>query len=232
MGAVEVQMRYLPSTWIPCADCRGQRFSEEVLAARVTFGSGDGARSLSIADVFNLPVEEVTPLLAEDGAHRPIERLPDSKQRALRQVLAALNEVGLGYLALGQPSPTLSGGEAQRVKLTRYLGKGAQARAGRSAGGLLLVLDEPSTGLHPADVAGLLQVFARLVREGASLLVVEHNLDVIRAADWVIDLGPGAGPRGGQLVYAGPPPAWLRCVSRSPGRPCAKRPLCSPPRLR
>ncbi len=194
MGSVEVKLRYLPSTWIPCADCRGQRFSEEVLAARVQFGE----RTLSIADVFDLPVEEIFPLLAENGAHPAVERLPQAKRRALRQVLAALTEVGLGYLTLGQPSPTLSGGEAQRVKLTRYLGK-------RAPDGLMLVLDEPSTGLHPADVAGLLRVFERLVGEGASLLVVEHNLDVIRAADWVIDLGPGAGPQGGRLVYAGPP---------------------------
>ena len=99
---------------------------------------------------------------------------------------------------LGQPSPTLSGGEAQRVKLTKYLGR-------RKLADGLLVLDEPSTGLHPHDLDGLLVVLDRLVRAGATIIVVEHNTDIIRAADWIIDLGPGAGPEGGQVLYSGPP---------------------------
>lgn len=188
LGAVEVPMRYLPSTWIPCADCDGQRFREEVLAARLSF---DG-RMLSIADYFELSVDEALAFwLAES-------RLPEAKKQAAVRILSALQEIGLGYLTLGQPSPTLSGGEAQRVKLARYLGLKALTKE-------FLVLDEPTTGLHPQDLAGLLTVFNRLVSAGATLLVVEHNLDVVRAADWVIDLGPGAGPQGGRLLYAGPP---------------------------
>lgn len=204
MGAVEVKMRYLPSTWIPCSDCQGQRFSEEVLAAKVDFHG----QLYSIADFFNLTVDEVHDLFALD------QRLPRAKRQAAFQILTALRDVGLGYLPLGQPSPTLSGGEAQRVKLTRFLGKAARG-SGRTRNGwaeqanglenLLLVLDEPSTGLHPQDVAGLLVVLDRLVRGGATVVVVEHNLDIVRAADWVVDLGPGAGPRGGRLLYAGPP---------------------------
>jgi len=187
MGALEIAMRYLPSTWIPCAACGGRRFSDEVLALTGDFGG----RRLSIADIYELRIDEVAPPLLEAGALKPAQ-----KKRAAR-ILGALTEAGLGYLTLGQPSPTLSGGEAQRVKLARHLGS-------RSLAGRLLVLDEPSTGLHPGDVAGLLSALDRLVRTGATIVVVEHDLDVIRAADWVIDLGPGAGEDGGDLLYAGP----------------------------
>lgn len=188
MGAIEVQMRYLPSTWIPCAACDSQRFSDEVLAARVPFGG----HSLSIADFYELSVSEALPLLAEE------ERLPEKSRLRARRILKALHDVGLEYLTLGQASPTLSGGEAQRVKLAKYLGRSTLSKQ-------LLVLDEPTTGLHPHDVAALLTVLDRLVRRGATIVVVEHNLDVIRAADWVVDLGPGAGPVGGRVLYAGPP---------------------------
>jgi excinuclease ABC subunit A len=188
IGAVEVRMRYLPSTWIPCADCAGRRFSDQVLAARVEFGS----RRLSIADFYGLSIRQAAHLLAED------ERLSDRNRTSAARILQALLDIGLGYLHLGQPSPTLSGGEAQRVKLAKFLGR-------RSLASHMLVLDEPSTGLHPQDVAGLLTVLDRLVRSGATIVIVEHNTDVIRAADWAIDLGPGAGPAGGRVLFAGPP---------------------------
>ena len=141
MGAVEVKMQYLYSVWIRCADCEGQRFSEEVLAARIPFGDEE----LSIADFYELSVGEAMPLLLE------AECLLESGRQAARRILTALHDVGLGYLPLGQPSPTLSGGEAQRVKLAKHLGQ-------RSLATRLLVLDEPSTGLHPQDIAGLLIV--------------------------------------------------------------------------
>jgi len=188
IGAVEVKMRYLPSTWIPCSDCEGRRFSEEVLSATVEFNG----RSLSIADFYGLPISEAMPLILKGG------RLPDSKRKSAERILRALTDIGLGYIALGQPSPTLSGGEAQRVKLAKYLGRRRLERS-------LLVLDEPSTGLHARDLDGLLKVLDRLVRAGATIVVVEHNTDVIRAADWVVDLGPGAGPEGGRLIYEGSP---------------------------
>jgi excinuclease ABC subunit A len=201
IGAVEVRMRYLPSTWIPCADCGGQRFSDEVLAAKVAFGD----RRLSIADFYDLTISEIAPLLAEDA------RLSGGNHRTAKRILQALLDIGLGYLHLGQPSPTLSGGEAQRVKLAKFLGK-------RSLSTNMLILDEPSTGLHPKDVAGLLTVLDRLVRSGATVVVVEHNTDVIRAADWIIDLGPGAGPQGGQLLYAGPPDGLLEARNSITGQ--------------
>lgn len=198
LGAREVSLRYLPSTWIPCEDCGGQRFSDEVLAARVTLAG----QSYSIADVYAMPIAAASGLLANDS------RLTAANRQAAGAILHALCDIGLGYLPLGQPSPTLSGGEAQRVKLARYLGK-------RSLAGQMLILDEPSTGLHPQDLAGLLVVLDRLVRAGATVLVVEHNTDVMRAADWIIDLGPGAGPHGGRLLYAGPP-AGLADIAASP----------------
>ena len=193
LGAVEVAMRYLPSSWVTCTDCGGERFSDEVLEARLPV-AGD---RLSIAEFYELSIEEVRALFAAEN------RLPAAKQQTAMHILDALCDIGLGYLSLGQPSPSLSGGEAQRVKLAKYLGKKSLAKE-------LLVLDEPTTGLHPQDLVGLLGVLDRLVRHGATIVVVEHNTDVIRAADWVIDLGPGAGPLGGRLLYAGPPDGLLQ----------------------
>lgn len=193
MGALEVSIRYLPSTWIVCDSCGGDRFSDDVLAKEVSFKD----HSYSIADFYRLSIDEAAPLLAGD------RRLPEKERKRAHHILEALREVGLGYLPLGQPSPTLSGGEAQRVKLAKYLGMKSLSRQ-------LLVLDEPSTGLHPQDISGLLTVLDRLVRAGGTVVVVEHNTDIIRAADWIVDLGPGAGPEGGELICAGTPEELLR----------------------
>jgi excinuclease ABC subunit A len=187
MGAIEIKMRYLPSTWIRCESCGGRRFSDEILDACVAFDS----RSLSIADFYDLSVSEALPLLTK------AEGLPERSLRAAQRILEALLNVGLGYMPLGQPSPTLSGGEAQRVKLAKFLGRKSLAKQ-------LLALDEPSTGLHPHDIDALLLTLDWLVGEGATIVVIEHNTDVIRAADWVVDLGPGAGSEGGRVLYTGP----------------------------
>ena len=162
---------------------------------------------LSIADFYELTIAEV-----KAASCRRDCACPRPAGTAARRILEALCDVGLGYLSLGQPSPTLSGGEAQRVKLARYLGQKSAGRAN------CLVLDEPSTGLHPQDLAGLLTVLDRLVRAGATIVVVEHNTDVIRAADWVVDLGPGAGPQGGRLLYAGPPDGLLEAPESLTGQ--------------
>ncbi|MFX0168605.1 MAG: hypothetical protein ACFE89_04515, partial [Candidatus Hodarchaeota archaeon] len=188
IGATEVKMRFLPSIWIPCNDCEGKRFNPKVLTAPVEFGN----QSLTIADFYATPIKEIEPLISKTPWLSPAQR------NAAKRILQALNDVGLGYLELGQPSPTLSGGEAQRVKLTKFLGRNKLTNQ-------LVVLDEPSTGLHPHDLEGLLVVLNRLVQHGATIIVVEHNLDFIRTADWIIDLGPGAGPKGGKLLYTGPP---------------------------
>ncbi|MFW9968396.1 MAG: hypothetical protein ACFFEA_14680, partial [Candidatus Thorarchaeota archaeon] len=177
MGAVEVKMRYLPSIWITCSACEGMRFNPEVLETKVKFGS----RLLTIADFYQLSINEVQLLLAQD------ERIPENKKQLANSILSALVTIGLGYLKLGQPSPQLSGGESQRVKLAKFLGK-------RGLSDSLLILDEPSTGLSAADLHGLLSVLNTLVEAGATIVVVEHNLDIIRSSDWVIDLGVGAGP--------------------------------------
>jgi excinuclease ABC subunit A len=204
LGAVEVTMRYLPSEWVLCADCAGERFSEEVLTARARFGEVD----LSIAGFLNLSVNEACSILAADETLAPAVRAGGLR------ILRALQEIGLGYLSLGQPSTTLSGGEAQRVKLAKFLSQ-------KSLSGQLLILDEPSTGLHPRDLHGLLVVLDRLVRTGATVLVVEHNTEMIQAADWVIDLGPGSGPRGGRLLYAGPPHGLLSAPGSLTGQALA-----------
>ena len=188
LGAIEVAMRYLPGEWITCPECEGLRFSDEVLAARVPFG----AQLLSIADFYALAVSDARIVIAGET------RLPKGRADAARRILEALEDIGLGYLPLGQPSTTLSGGEAQRVKLAKTLG-------GKSLAHQLVILDEPSTGLHPQDLVGLLSILDRLSRAGATVVVVEHNMDVMAAADWIVDLGPGSGPSGGRLLYAGPP---------------------------
>jgi len=201
LGAAEIKMRYLPSIWLPCEVCEGQRFKPEVLEAVVDFGG----RKLSVADLYATPIREIGDLIAE------IPWLSTARLESAQRILQALFDVGLGYLELGQPSPTLSGGEAQRVKLTKYLGRNHLSNQ-------LLVLDEPSTGLHPRDLDGLLVVLDRLVRHGATIVIVEHNTDFIRAADWIIDLGPEAGPKGGRLLYQGPPDGLLGVAASQTGQ--------------
>jgi excinuclease ABC subunit A len=201
IGAAEIKMRHLPSIWLPCEACDGQRFKPEVLEATVDFNG----RAMSVADLYATPIREIGDLILNTPW------LSAARRKSAGRILEALNDVGLGYLELGQPSPTLSGGEAQRVKLTKYLGRNNLANQ-------LLVLDEPSTGLHPQDLDGLLIVLDRLVRYGATIVIVEHNTDFIRAADWVIDLGPESGPRGGQLLFEGPPDGLLDVAESRTGQ--------------
>ncbi|MFJ2054691.1 ATP-binding cassette domain-containing protein [Streptomyces sp. NPDC087908] len=175
-GFVSVELLFLPSTYAPCPDCHGARYNPETLQVRL--------RGLSIAEVLDLTVE---------GAAKFFDGTP-----AAARSLRALLDVGLGYLRLGQPATELSGGEAQRIKLATEL-----QRPHRSP--TLYVLDEPTTGLHPADVEVLMRQLHGLVDAGHSVVVVEHDMDVVAAADWVVDLGPGGGDEGGRIVAAGPP---------------------------
>jgi excinuclease ABC subunit A len=184
VGRMRVSMDFLPDVWVPCDECGGRRFTPAVLACRV-----DGR---SIADVLGMTVREARSAFAES---RPIARPLD-----------LLAEIGLGYLRLGQGADTLSGGERQRLLLATELVR-------ESAGRTLFLFDEPTTGLHFEDVARLLSVFDRLIAAGHTVVVAEHQLDVIRAADWVIDLGPEGGDGGGTLVAAGPPDEVARADS-------------------
>jgi len=187
-GFEHVEMQFLSDVYLRCPDCNGRRYREEVLEIRREGASG---RRLSIAEVLELTVTEARAFFA------------DAPEVAAR--LAPLADVGLEYLKLGQPVPTLSGGEAQRLKLAGHLADAAAVLSSTTHRGKLFLFDEPTTGLHFEDVAQLLRAFRKLLVAGHSLLVIEHNLDVIRAADWIIDLGPEGGERGGEIVCAGTP---------------------------
>ncbi len=195
MGSRCVQMHFLPDVWVTCEECNGHRYNPETL--QVTY------RGHTISDVLAMPIARVRELFA-------------AFPRVARR-LQVLCDVGLGYVTLGQAAPTLSGGEAQRVKLARELSSPARART-------LYVLDEPTTGLHTADVRQLLAVLNRLVDRGYSVVVIEHNLDVIKSADYVIDLGPEGGDRGGYLVAAGSPEEVAK-AENSPTAPYLARAL-------
>ena len=175
-GQIRIEMHFLPDVYVPCEQCHGRRYNRETLEVRF--------KGKTIADVLDMPVEEAVTFF---------EHIP-----AIRRRLQTLNDVGLGYIRLGQPATTLSGGEAQRVKLATELSKIATGRT-------LYVLDEPTTGLHFADVKRLLEVLQRLVDAGNSVIVIEHNLDVIKSADRIIDLGPEGGDAGGLLIATGTP---------------------------
>jgi excinuclease ABC subunit A len=170
-GTLTVKMHFLPDVEVRCPACRGHRFKRETLAVKY--------RGYDISQILNMTVEEALTLFSD---------VPAAASR-----LQVMTDVGLGYLQLGQPATTLSGGEAQRVKLAKELGR-------RATGRTLYLLDEPTTGLHPADTSRLLAVLQRLVDNGNSVIVIEHNLDLVKAADWVIDLGPEGGVAGGQLL--------------------------------
>jgi len=184
-----VKMHFLPDAEVRCPACHGKRFTHQVLSVCY--------RGQNIAQVLDMTVEEALGLFQE---------VPPAAAR-----LKVLAEVGLGYLQLGQPATTLSGGEAQRVKLAKELGR-------RSTGRSLVLLDEPTTGQHPDDAGRLLAVLQRLVEAGNSVLVVEHNLDIIQAADWVIDLGPEGGAGGGYVVAEGSPQQVAQVEASCTGR--------------
>jgi excinuclease ABC subunit A len=187
-GFEHVEMQFLSDVYLRCPDCNGRRYRDEVLDIK-----REGANGLraSIADVLDMTITEALAFFA------------DSREVAAR--LAPLQDVGLEYVKLGQPVPTLSGGEAQRLKLAGHLAEAGSVVSSTTHRGKLFLFDEPTTGLHFEDVAKLLRAFRKLLAAGHSLLVIEHNLDIIRASDWIIDLGPEGGDRGGEIVCTGTP---------------------------
>ncbi len=188
-GTIKIEMNFLPDVYVPCEVCHGARYNRETLDVHY--------KGKSIADVLDLPIERALEFFAA---------VP-----AIARHLQTLVDVGLGYVRLGQPAPTLSGGEAQRVKLAAELRK-------RSTGRTVYVLDEPTTGLHFEDISKLLGVLGRLVDQGNTVIVIEHNLDVIKTADWVVDLGPEGGTGGGRVVVTGTPEDVARCAESHTGR--------------
>jgi excinuclease ABC subunit A len=175
-GTIKIEMNFLPDVYVPCEVCHGARYNRETLEVHY--------KGKTIAEVLDMPIEEAVEFFAA---------IP-----AIARHMRTLVDVGLGYVRLGQPAPTLSGGEAQRVKLSAELQK-------RSTGRTVYVLDEPTTGLHFEDIRKLLLVLGRLVDAGNTVLVIEHNLDVIKTADWLVDMGPEGGNRGGLVVAEGTP---------------------------
>ena len=175
-GILKIEMHFLPDVYVPCEVCGGKRYNRETLEVKY--------KGKSIYDVLDMTVEEAVPFF---------ENLP-----SIRRKIETLNDVGLSYVKLGQPSTTLSGGEAQRIKLATELSK-------RSTGNTIYILDEPTTGLHFADVHKLVDILHRLAEGGNTVVVIEHNLDVIKTADYIIDMGPDGGDRGGQVVACGTP---------------------------
>jgi len=188
-GLLKIEMHFLPDVYVPCEECRGKRYNRETLEIYY--------KGRTIADVLGMTVEEALEFF---------RALPK-----VRRKLKTLHDVGLGYITLGQPATTLSGGEAQRVKLSSELAKMA-------TGDTFYILDEPTTGLHFEDVRMLLGVLHRLVERGNTVVVIEHHLDVIKTADWIIDLGPEGGDRGGRVVVAGTPEEVARCEESHTGR--------------
>lgn len=175
-GVLKIEMHFLADVYVPCEVCKGKRYNKETLEVKY--------KGKSIADVLDMTVEEALEFFAN---------VPRIKQK-----IQTLYDVGLGYIKLGQPSTTLSGGEAQRIKLATELSK-------RPTGKTLYILDEPTTGLHIADVHRLVDILQRLVDTGNTIVVIEHNLDLIKTADYIIDLGPEGGDKGGEIVATGTP---------------------------
>ncbi len=188
-GQIKIEMHFLPDVYVTCEQCKGHRYNRETLEVKY--------KGRTIADVLEMSVDEALGFF---------QHIPPIKRH-----MQTLSDVGLGYIKLGQPAPTLSGGEAQRIKLSSELHK-------RATGNTLYVLDEPTTGLHFEDIRKLLGVLQRLVDTGNTVLVIEHNLDVIKTADWLIDLGPEGGDGGGSVVAVGPPEAIVAAPDSHTGR--------------
>ncbi|MDG4609741.1 MAG: ATP-binding cassette domain-containing protein, partial [Defluviicoccus sp.] len=188
-GVIKIEMHFLPDVYVECDTCKGKRYNRETL--EIMF------RGKSIADVLDMTVEEAVEFF---------KAVP-----AIRDKLQTLARVGLGYIHLGQQATTLSGGEAQRVKLAKELSR-------RATGKTVYILDEPTTGLHFEDVSRLLEVLQALVEQGNTVIVIEHNLEVIKTADWIIDLGPDGGDKGGRVVTCGSPEAVAQVAESHTGQ--------------
>ena len=188
-GIIKIEMQFLSDVFVPCEVCKGKRYSRETLEVKY--------KGKNISDVLDMTVEEALEFF--------------KNVTPIKNKLQTLYDVGLGYIKIGQPSTTLSGGEAQRIKLATELSK-------RSTGKTLYILDEPSTGLHTADVHNLIEIINKLVEGGNTAVIIEHNLDIIKCADYIIDLGPEGGKQGGTVVVTGTPEEVAKCKSSYTGK--------------
>ena len=188
-GIIKIEMHFLPDVYVPCEVCGGKRYTKETLEVKF--------KGKNIYDVLDMTVEDACEFFASNPKIAP--------------TLKVLNDVGLGYIKLGQPSTTLSGGEAQRIKLATYLSK-------RQTGKTLFILDEPTTGLHTADVHRLTDMLSKLTDYGNTVVIIEHNLEVIKCADYIIDLGPEGGDGGGSVVATGTPEEIAKCKESYTGQ--------------
>lgn len=196
-GKISLDVQFLPDVDIPCPDCRGSRYSKEAFRIlRKKKGSSGKNDGISLPALMSLSVDEAI----EECSDLPL----------VRSRLQVLHDIGLGYLTLGEETPGLSGGEAQRLKLASEMGRGQ--------GDTIFVFDEPTIGLHPLDVITLLSVFRHLIENGATVIVIEHDLDVIRSADYIVDMGPGGGKDGGRIVASGRPEEIRACAESVTGR--------------
>ncbi len=194
-GEIKVEMQFMADIHLTCDACGGKRFKEEVLEIKY--------KDKNIADILELTVSQALSFFGEDKS--------GTAEKKIVEKIQPLEEVGLGYLRLGQPSNTLSGGEAQRVKLAFFLSKGA----GNDP--TLFIFDEPTTGLHIHDISKLLHALNALIEKGHSIVVIEHNLEIVKSADWITDLGPEGGEQGGELVFAGLPEDLISCKDSHTG---------------
>ncbi|MEG1416488.1 MAG: ATP-binding cassette domain-containing protein, partial [Clostridium sp.] len=188
-GIIKIEMQFLPDVYVPCEVCKGSRYNRETLEVKY--------KGKTISDVLNMTIEESLEFF---------ENIPKIKNK-----LQTLNDVGLSYIKLGQPSTQLSGGEAQRVKLATELSK-------RSTGKTLYILDEPTTGLHIEDVRRLIGIIQRLAEGGNTVVIIEHNLDVIKCVDNIIDLGPEGGDKGGEVIFTGTPEEIIKSQTSYTGK--------------
>ena len=189
-GTITVEMQFMADIQLNCETCDGHRFNDEILEIRY--------RDKNITDLLNMTIDEAIVFFGQNENQAILKRISDKLQ--------PLQDVGLGYVKMGQSSNTLSGGEAQRIKLASFLSKGAQSDR------VLFIFDEPTTGLHFDDIKKLLNSLNRLLNNGHSIVIIEHNIDVIKTADWIIDLGPEGGQKGGSLVYEGTPEGLAECT--------------------
>lgn len=194
-GNIVVEMQFMADVHLVCDECKGLRYTGEVLEVKY--------RDKNISDILNLTVEDALGFFKADGTN--------SSKKVVAKI-QPLFDVGLGYVKLGQASNTLSGGEAQRIKLASFLTKGSNAKK------TMFIFDEPTTGLHFHDIHKLLTAFNALIDKGHSLVIVEHNADIIKSADWVVDLGPEGGEEGGQIVFEGTPEQLIKCTQSYTGK--------------